>query len=393
MSRDLIYLDHASTSFPKPDAVWHATRDYLTDIGVSPGRGGYRAARAADLLVEQTRAILARLLGAADPSRIAFTANATHALNVALTGSVSPGDHVVTTNTEHNSVLRPLEALARAGVISYTVVDVTREGFFDLDRFRAALRPATRLVVVSHASNVTGAVAPVRELSAIARAAGAMFLLDASQTLGLLDIDVDALGVDMVAFTGHKGLRGPSGTGGLYVREPARVKPLLRGGTGSSSHVLTHPAAMPAKFEAGTPNYLGIAGLKAAVELLLAEGTATVRERELSLFAWSLTQLRRIDGLTLHEVHPAVPRVPVASINVAHLYPSELSAVLDDEFGIMTRAGIHCAPLIHRSLGTAPHGTVRVSLGSGTTSTDIDALVQALTRITARVPLAASAIA
>ncbi|MGH8932664.1 MAG: aminotransferase class V-fold PLP-dependent enzyme [Egibacteraceae bacterium] len=387
MARTPIYLDHASTSYPKPDAVWHAARDYLTDLGVSPGRGGYRSARAADLLVEQTRAMLATLLGAADPSRVAFAANATHALNVAIIGTVSPGDHVVTTNTEHNSVLRPLEALARAGVISYTVVDVAEDGVLDLDRFRGALRPTTRLVVVNHASNVTGAVAPVRELSAIAREAEAMFLLDASQTLGLLDIDVDALGVDIVAFTGHKCLRGPSGTGGLYVRDPSRVRPLMRGGTGSASHVLTHPAAMPAKFEAGTSNYLGIAGLKAAVELLLAEGVSTVRQREQRMFTLCLSRLREIDGLIMHHVHPALPRVPVVSINVAHLYPSELSAVLDDDFGIMTRAGIHCAPLIHRSLGTAPHGTVRVSLGSSTTTFDIEALVEALTTIAMRAPL------
>ena len=391
MSRAPVYLDHASTSNPKPDAVWHAVRDYLTDLGVSPGRGGYRAARAADVVVEETRAALAMLLGAADPSRIAFVANATHALNIAITGSVSTGDHVVTTNTEHNSVLRPLEALARAGVISYTVVDVAEDGVLDLDRFASAMRPMTRLVVANHASNVTGAVAPARELGTIARAAGAMFLLDASQTLGLLDVDVDALGVDIVAFTGHKSLRGPSGTGGLYVREPARVAPLLRGGTGSTSHSLTHPAAMPAKFEAGTPNYLGIAGLKAAVELILAEGVAVVREREMTLFARCLRRLRTIEGLVVHEVHPALPRVPVVSINAEHLYPSELSAVLDAEFEIMTRAGIHCAPLIHRSLGTAPHGTVRVSLGATTTSDDIDALIDALTAITARAQIRQSA--
>ncbi len=380
----LTYLDHASTAHPKPDAVWHAARDYLDGVGVSPGRGGYRAARHADAQLEAARAAVAALLGVGNPSRIAFGSNATHALNIGINGSLSPGDHVVTTNTEHNSVLRPLEERSRAGVVSYTVVDVSRGGVLDLDRFRAALRPTTRLVVANHASNVTGAVAPAAELAAIAHEAGAMFLLDVSQTLGVLDVDADAIGADMIAFTGHKGLRGPSGTGGLYVRDPSRVRPLLYGGTGLGSHRLVHPAAMPARFEAGTPNYLGIAGLKAAVELVLAEDLPALLSRKLRLTSYCLARLRSLPGVTVYDVDPAVPRVPVISLNVDGLYPSELSAVLDEEFGIMTRAGVQCAPLIHRSLGTEPHGTVRASLGHDTTTSDVDVLIDALTAIVNR---------
>jgi cysteine desulfurase / selenocysteine lyase len=383
------YLDHASTSHPKPDVVWQAARDYLDGVGVSPGRGGYRAARRADTLLEEARAALATLLGVANPSRIAFSSNATHALNIAINGSLSIGDHVVTTNTEHNSVLRPLEALSRAGVASYTVVDVGRGGELDLDRFRAAVRPTTRLVVANHASNVTGAVAPAPELAEIAHEVGAMFLLDVSQTLGVLDVDADAIGADLIAFTGHKGLRGPSGTGGLYLRDSSRVHPLLRGGTGQASHRLVHPAAMPAKFEAGTPNYLGIAGLKAAVELLLAEDLAALRRRKLGLTSYCLAKLHSLDGVTVYDLDPAVPRVPVISLNVDGLYPSEVSAILDEDFGVMTRAGLHCAPLIHRSLGAEPSGTVRVSLGHDTTIPDIDALIAALTAILDRVPVGA----
>jgi cysteine desulfurase / selenocysteine lyase len=380
------YLDHASTSHPKPDVVWRAIRDYLDGVGVSPGRGGYRAARRADTLLEEARAAVAVLLGVANPSRIAFGFNATHALNIAINGSLSAGDHVVTTNTEHNSVLRPLEALSRAGIASYTVVDVSRSGVIDLDRFRAALQPNTRLVIVNHASNVTGAVAPVAKLAAMAHEAGAMFLLDVSQTLGVLEVGADRIGADLIAFTGHKGLRGPSGTGGLYVRDPSRVQPLLRGGTGLASHRLVHPSAMPAKFEAGTPNYLGIAGLKAAVDLVLADDLTALRRRKLRLTSYCLDRLHNLDGVTVYDLDPAVPRVPVISLNVDRLYPSELSAVLDEDFGVMTRAGLHCAPLIHRSLGTEPNGTVRVSLGHDTTTADIDLLITALTVIVDRLP-------
>jgi cysteine desulfurase family protein len=382
-----VYLDHASTSFPKPDVLWHAARDYLNDIGVSPGRGGYRAARQADRLLEQARSNVATLLGTADPSRIIFTANATHALNIAITGSLDAGDHVVTTSQEHNSVLRPLHALAAAGTVTYTVVDTTRDGVLDPAAVRAAMRPNTTLVVANHASNVTGAVAPVEQMRAIAHEFGATFLLDASQTLGVLDVDVEAIGADLVAFTGHKSLRGPSGTGGLYLRHPARVRPLLRGGTGVASQALTQPAAMPAKFESGTPNYLGIAGLSAAVELILRAGTATTRQRLLALRSACVDQLDRINGVTVYDVHPDLPRVPVIALNVDHLYPSELSAVLDEQFGVMTRAGLHCAPLVHRTLGTAPHGTVRISLGTTSTAEDVEALVLAVQHIADRVPV------
>lgn len=375
------YLDNASTSFPKPDVVWQAAREYLTTVGASPGRGGYRAARRADEIIEAARASIATLFGVSNSSRIVFTSNATHALNIAIQGSVCRGDHVVTTSAEHNSVLRPLEALSRAGEITYTVVEIGADGSYDLDRFAAAMRPRTRLVVVNHASNVTGAVAPAAELAELAHQGGARLLLDTSQTAGFLDIDVSALGVDLLAFTGHKCLGGPPGTGGLYVREPALLHPLMQGGTGVTSHALVHPVAMPAKFEAGTQNYVGIAGLGAAVDLLLADGLASLRARELDLLGYCRTRLEVLDEVTVHDLAPTTIRTPVISLNVDGLYPSELCAVLDERFGVMTRAGLHCAPLIHRSLGTLPHGTVRVSIGSATTSADIDTLTDALTTI------------
>jgi cysteine desulfurase/selenocysteine lyase len=377
-----VYLDNASTYAPKPDVVWQAARAYIDDVAASPGRGGYRAARGADEIVEGARASLARLLGVPKPGAIAFAANATHALNTAIQGTVGEGDHVVTTTTEHNSVLRPLETLARAGRITCTRVPVSASGLFDLDRFAAAVRPGTRLVAVNHASNVTGAVAPVVDMCAIAHEAGALFLLDASQTAGALDIDVEELGCDLLAFTGHKSLRGPSGTGGLYVRDPDQVRPLLQGGTGLNSHALVQPALMPTRLEAGTPNYLGIAGLGAAVDLLLDdEDIARTRRALTDLTEYCLLRLRALDAVRVYEVDPGIQRVPVISINMDGLYASELSSVLDSRHGIMTRAGLHCAPLIHEALGTAPHGTVRVSLGSANTRSDVDALIGALDEI------------
>lgn len=380
-----VYLDNASTSFPKPDVLWQSARDYLTGIGASPGRASYRQARQADDIVERARAALARLIGAGTPRSVAFTANATHALNIAIKGTLSPGDHVVTTDIEHNSVLRPLDELSRAGQIGYTAVRTAADGRFDLDRFRAAMRPQTRLVVVNHASNVTGVVAPIAELATLAREHGALFLLDASQTAGFLDIDVDAVGIDLLALTGHKCLRGPSGTGALYVRDASRVRPLHVGGSGINSQSLRHPAAMPAKFEAGTANYLGIAGLGAVVGQLTPQRLRAGRDRALELTRYCLTRLRGIDGITTYDPHPALPRVPVISLVFAGLYPSELCAVLDRDFAIMTRAGLHCAPLIHQTLGTVPHGTLRISLGTGSTRADVDALAEALQAVRERV--------
>lgn len=380
-----MYLDNASTSFPKPDVLWQSARDYLASIGASPGRASYRQARQADEVVERARAGLARLIGAPTPRSIAFTANATHALNIAIKGVLAPGDHVVTTDIEHNSVLRPLDELSRAGHSTYTAVQTGADGVFDLDAFRAAMRPRTRLLAVNHASNVTGVVAPIAELAALAREHGALFLLDASQTAGFLDLDVEADDIDLLALTGHKCLRGPSGTGALYVREAARVRPLQVGGSGTNSQSLRHPATTPAKFEAGTVNYLGIAGLGAVVEGLTPQRLHAARARALELTGYCLSRLRGIAGVTVHELHPGLARVPVISITQAGLYPSELCSVLDEEFEIMTRAGLHCAPLIHQTLGTAPHGTLRVSLGAGSTRADVDALAEALTSIAERV--------
>jgi cysteine desulfurase / selenocysteine lyase len=378
-----IYLDHASTSYPKPDVVWQSARDYLLNIGASPGRGGYAWAQQAQDVVDHARAVVADLLGVAGPEQIAFTANATAALNIAIKGVLDPGDHVVTTTMEHNSVLRPLMSLHRASGVQFTPVAPSPDGTFDFTDFEAAVTDQTRLFVINHASNVTGAVAPISQIASLAHKHGALILVDASQTAGSLPLSADLDEIDLIAFTGHKALLGPPGTGGLYVRSPSKVRPLMQGGTGSSSHSLAHPGVSPAKFEAGTLNYVGIAGLAASTEQLLPVLPA-VLEHEQGLFGHLLDAVSGIPGVRTYPVASHVARVPVLSLNIDGLFPGEASALLDREFGIMTRAGLHCAPLAHRALGTAPHGTVRVSLGMANRREDIDELARALGELAKR---------
>jgi cysteine desulfurase family protein len=376
-----VYLDNATTSFPKPAELWKAARAYLTDIGASPGRSSYRRGRHADAVIEDTRHALATLIGAPDPSNIIFTSNATHGLNMAIRGVMGDGDRAVTSDLEHNSVLRPLEDLRRTGSREYTVIRSDPRGEFDLDAYRRELARGCRLLVINHASNVTGVVSPLTKLVDLAHEHEALVLVDASQTVGFLDIDVEDAGIDLLAFTGHKSLRGPSGTGALYVRCADNVQPLLTGGTGTNSRSLRHPMLSPTKFEAGTPNYLGIAGLGSVLRTLTPQRMREDRERVDGIVDYCLERLRPIADLTVYEVAPHLSRVPVISINMDGLYPGELSALLDEQWGVMTRPGLQCAPLIHETLGTSPHGTVRISPGVTTTRSDIDHLVDALTSI------------
>jgi cysteine desulfurase family protein len=375
----MIYLDNGSTSSPKPDCVWESARDFLSGVGASPGRSGHRLARMADEMVEQTRESLAGLFGTRQPKHIAFTSNATAGLNACLKGFLQHGDRVVTTAVEHNSVLRPLESLKRRGIIEYVTAVPDAEGRFDLDWFQDAIAAGTRLVVLNHASNVTGAVTPVAEITKITHEHGAAVLLDVSQTAGCVDIDLDGWGIDMMAFTGHKGLLGPSGIGGMYIRDPSAVDTTTEGGTGISSQSLRQSAVMPAKFESGTLNYMGIAGLNAALKFA---AVAPDKSGHLSaLIDQSVCGLGAVRGVTVYRPAVGLHLVPVVSFNLAGLYAAELAAILDDRFGIMTRAGLHCAPLCHATLGTAPHGTVRASFGVFTTAEDVAALVSAVTVI------------
>ncbi len=378
----MIYFDNAATSWPKPPAVRAALNDYFGQAGGNPGRSGHRMSIAAARLVERAREVLSELFHVSDPGQIVFTHNATHALNLALYGLLRPGDHVVTTSVEHNSVMRPLRHLESLGV-DLTVVACAGDGTLEVADVDHALRPNTRLLVTTHGSNVTGALMPVDALAAMARKRGVPYLVDASQTAGIIPIDVAALGLDLLAFTGHKGLLGPTGTGGLYIRDGIVLSPLMRGGTGSDSAHETQPDFMPDAYESGTLNVAGLAGLAAGVRFLLEIGIEVVAAHERALIAQFLAGAAAIHGVTQYGPKDAALRCGVTSFNIDGAVPSEIGTILDQSFGIMSRPGLHCAPATHRTLGTFPMGTVRFSFGWFNTRAEVDMALKALGEIAA----------
>lgn len=378
-----VYLDNAATSFPKPDTVYQAVDHALREIGVGPGRGGYRRGLEAGRLIFRAREAVAALIGAGDSERIVFTHSATESLNLAVSGLLRPGDHVITTTMEHNSLARPLHVAEQRGV-DVTWLKADGRGCIDSRQVADALRPATRLVALSHCSNVTGTIQPLAEIGAITRGAGVFLLVDAAQSAGSLPIDVGEMAVDLLAAPGHKGLLGPQGTGFLYVAAGIELAPLMVGGTGGHSSGLDQPAAMPERLESGTLNTPGIAGLLAGIEFIEAIGRTAIRSAETALVDQLVTGLGTIHGVTLYG--PAEPerRGSVVSFTVAGHDPSQIGFHLDRDFGISVRVGLHCAPLAHQTIGTYPAGTVRVSPGWFTTARDIDLFLQALHTIVKR---------
>lgn len=377
----LVYMDNGATSFPKPPVVAEAMAHFLRHVGGSPGRSGHRLSQEAARIVFSCREALAGLFGAPDSRRIVFTLNATEALNIAILGLLRKGDRVVTTSVEHNSVMRPLRDLVRHRGIDLQVIPGDRAGRIDPDLIEQSLQSKPRLLVVSHASNVTGALVPLSRIGEMSRAAGTLFLADAAQSAGVVPIDVERDCVDLLAFTGHKGLLGPQGTGGLWVREGVELRPLMRGGTGSNSELEEQPDFYPDALESGTQNTVGLAGLGAAVEYIADRGVAEIGRDEKSLAARLIEGLRAVDNLTLHGPGPDEPRTAVVSFTVPGVAPSEVGFLLDEAFGVLTRVGLHCAPGAHRTIGTFPTGTVRLSPGCFTTNDDIDHVVDACTYI------------
>jgi cysteine desulfurase / selenocysteine lyase len=378
----MIYLDNAATSWPKPPSVGAAVQEQLTTAGGNPGRSGHRVSVAAARIVEDAREALACLFNVADPSRIAFAHNATNAINIALYGLLRPGDRVITTSVEHNSVMRPLRHLQTMGV-RVEVVRCEPDGIVDPGRIAQALAMGARLLVTTHASNVTGTILPVPELAVLARHYGARYLVDAAQTAGTVPIDVEAIGMDVLTFTGHKGLLGPTGTGGLYVREGIELTPLVRGGTGSDSAHELQPGFMPDALESGTLNVVGIAGLAAGVRFLLDVGIGTVEAHERRLATRIVEAARAIPGVTIYGPLDAALRCGIVSFNVAGASPSEVGLLFDETFGIMARTGLHCAPAAHRTIGTFPDGAVRFGLGWFNTAIEVDAALDAMRQIAA----------
>jgi len=379
----MIYLDNAATSFPKPDAVIRAMSNFLERAGGNPGRSGHRLSIEAGRIVYAAREAIAALFSVRDPLRVIFTLNATHALNLALRGIVRPGDRVVTTGMEHNAVMRPLRALERAGV-RVIVVPCARDGSLNLDTMRRAIEPGTRRVVVNHASNVVGTLLPIAEIAQIAHAAGALVLVDAAQTAGVLPIGIEAMGIDLLAFTGHKSLYGPPGTGGLVIGEKvdaAIIEPLWRGGTGSRSEFEEQPDDLPDKFESGTPNGVGIAGLGAGVRFVLERGIENIRAHEVELTRMLIDGLQTIPGVVVHGTRDAEKCTAVVSFTVGNRQVSEIGLRLDEEFSVLCRVGLHCAPAAHRTIGTFPQGTVRFAPSIFTTQDDIRVALDAVRKI------------
>jgi len=384
--KPLIYFDNASTSFPKPAAVAEAMVDFLSGGAVNPGRSGFDLSLEAGRMVDQVRSRLDRFFNnpAADPDRAVFAANATGALNLAIQGLCRPGDHVVATVLEHNSVLRPLTMLQKAGIITFDLVPCDASGRVDPAAIAAVIAPGTRLVIMAHASNVCGAVQPIAEVGALCRDLGVLFLLDAAQTAGLIPVDMTALQVDMVAFTGHKSLLGPTGTGGLIVGPDIDIPSTCWGGTGVRSALLEHPDDFPWRLEAGTLNTVGIAGLAAGMDWIAAKGINTILEHERGLADRFLAGIAGLNNIEVHgyrQSHPTAlgaDHLPVISITVAGRPAEQVGLFLDADWNIAVRTGLQCAPLAHEAMGTSPLGSVRFSFGIFNTTAEVDVAIAAL---------------
>ena len=383
-----IDLDQASTSFPKAPGTAEAVFRYMTECGCNISRGGYAGAYSAEELVYDTRALLCRLFGGTDPRNAVFTPNVTESLNILIKGFLRPGDHVLVSSMEHNAVMRPLVQLEKKGV-RFTRVPCAADGSMDPADAEALIEPATKAVIMLHASNVCGTVLPAAEIGAMCRKHGIRFILDAAQTAGVLPVSLKTTGADAVAFTGHKGLLGPQGTGGILFRDgmASEVEPLIAGGTGSISHTEEIPDFLPDRFEAGTLNLPGIAGLHASLAWLLAQPENSILSHELRLTERFLRRMGELeaDGLIrMIGKRGTEGRVGVVSVVPLHKDPAELAFRLDERYGIATRVGLHCAPAAHGTLGTWPTGTVRFSFGAFNTEAETDEAAEAVAALCRR---------
>ena len=379
----MIYFDNAATSWPKPPGVVEAMVHFMEEVGANPGRAAHRQAVESGRIVYNAREAVCELFHAPDPLRLVWCKNVTEALNLALRGLLRPGDQVITSSMEHNSMMRPLRALERDGV-RVTVVGCSPQGVLDPADVEAAFGPNTRLVALNHASNVAGTLLPIAEVGALCRQHGLLLLVDAAQTGGACPLDMQADQIDLLGFTGHKSLGGPMGTGGLIVGERVnerQLEPLLHGGTGSRSEYEVQPDFLPDRCESGTLNVVGLAGLQAGVRWVLKQGVETIRAHEMALTRALLEGLQAIPGVTLYGPLDPERQVAVVSFNIDGLSPAEVGLRLDDEYGILCRVGLHCAPAAHKTLGTFPTGTVRFGLGAFNTLQEVQAALDAVRQL------------
>lgn len=376
-----IYLDNASTTFPKPKQVAEVVYRYMTQIGSNISRGGYDSAYRTEEIVYETRQNLADLFHAADCKNVIFTKNVTESLNIILKGFLQPGDHVIVSSMEHNAVMRPLVQLCSNGV-SFTRVQCAKDGTMDSKKLAECLQKNTKMVVMTHASNVCGTLLPIREIGQFCRNHNLKFAVDMAQTAGVYDIDMQKMNIDALAFTGHKGLLGPQGIGGFILQEDMieKIEPLISGGTGSISHTEEIPHFMPDRFEAGTMNLPGIIGLNAGLNWLKQATVEKIRHHELELTQYFLDGISSLDNKNIRAVgrKDSSGRTGVVSVVVENREMAQIAYELDSEYGIMTRVGLHCAPSAHKTLGTYPEGTIRFSFGWQNTKEDIDIAVNAL---------------
>lgn len=377
----MIYLDNAATTLHKPPQVVKAVADALQSMGNS-ARGTHAGSMAASHTVYDTRVKLAKLFGCPRADRVAFTANVTEALNIAVNGLIGRGDHVITTDCEHNSVLRPLYRLADEQGVEVSFVPADRQGNLDYDAFEALMQPHTRAIVCTHASNLTGNLTDLARVSAVAKAHDVLLIVDAAQTAGAYPIDMAALGIDVLCFTGHKGLMGPQGTGGLCVREGLTLRHWKVGGSGVQSYSRTHPTQMPTCLEAGTLNGHGIAGLSAALDFIAEVGVDAIHDRETALMHRFYEGVKEVPGITVYGDFSR-QRMAIVTLNIGDYESGAVSDALSEEYGIATRPGAHCAPRMHQALGTEQQGAVRFSFSWFNTEQEIDAAIQAVRELAA----------
>lgn len=376
----MIYLDNAATSYPKPKSVIQAVTAQMAQVGGNAGRSSHQGGLASSRILYETRCAISRLLNVSDPLQINFTLNATEALNLVIHGALNPGDHVVTTSMEHNSVLRPLKAVEKKG-ITHTIVWGDAEGKVDPAMIEKAIGPKTRMLILNHCSNVTGTLQSLPEMMAMALNHQLMTLVDASQSCGSIPINVEALQIDFLAAPGHKALFGPQGTGFLYIHKKNKIRALKQGGTGSRSEDLNQPELIPDCYESGTQNIHGLAGLKAGVDFILEEGLETIHDQEQQRMMQLMEGLSVIPGITLFGPGKMTDRGSVVTFRAGTMDVNQINYVLDMVYGISARAGLHCAPLAHQTLGTFPEGTLRFSPGYFTTKEEIDEVLKAMNEI------------
>lgn len=376
---DNIYFDNAATSWPKPDSVIDAMNDFNRNVGSNPGRSGHKKSIESGRILFDTRELIADLFYIPDPLRIVYTSNITHSLNLAIRGILNPGDHVITTSMEHNSVMRPIRELENNGV-ELTVIQNTPEGLLYPEQIEKAIKNNTRMILMTHASNVTGTVMPVGEIGGIAAAHGIIFCVDAAQSAGVLDINAPEMNIDLLCFTGHKSLLGPMGTGGVYIRKGLEkyMRPIFCGGTGSRSEHEIQPDFMPDKFESGTLNVIGIAGLAAGITFINNTGMEVIRNREDELTSMFLDGILNVKGLKVYGPSADSIRTSVVAFNFERINASDASQIFEDEYGILSRPGLHCAPSAHKTIGSFPDGTNRFSFSYFNTEQEIKTSIEAV---------------